>query len=169
MSRDSQLDLSWNAVDNVNFYTVKKAASPSGPFEVVAANITEPAYRVGGVPNGVTEYYAVSATNVAGESEDSASVSGVALAQIGTPSLTAEAGDAQVTLSWTPAAQANRYTLKRATSIEGPYTILAADVTGTNYYRHEVWLTVSLTTTKYLPQTSRVPAWNPLLQRLAPY
>jgi pectin methylesterase-like acyl-CoA thioesterase len=133
VSRDSQLDLSWNAVDNVSFYTVKKAASPSGPFEVVASNITELAYRVGGVLDGVTEYYAVTATNVAGESEVSASVSGVSLAQIGTPSLTAEAGDAQVKLSWTPAAQANRYMLKRATSIEGPYTILAENLTGTNY------------------------------------
>ena len=132
VSRDSQLDLSWNAVDNVNFYG-EKSGQPVGTLEVVAANITVPAYRLGGVPDGVTEYYAVTATNVAGESEVSASVSGVALAQIGTPSLTAEAGDAQVTLSWTPAAQADRYTLKRATSIEGPYTILAADVTGTNY------------------------------------
>lgn len=133
VSRDSQMDLSWNAVDNVNFYTVKKAASPSGPFEIVAANITELTYRVGGVPNGVTEYYVVSASNVAGESVDSAPASGVALAQIGTPVLTAEAGHSQVALSWTPAAAANRYMLKRATSIEGPYTIVVANLTGTNY------------------------------------
>lgn len=132
-SRDSQLDLSWNAVDNVNFYTVKKAANPSGPFEVVAANITQSAYRVGGVPNGVTEYYTVSATNVAGESADAALATGVALAQIGTPSLTAEAGVAKVMLSWTPAAAANRYMLKRATNKEGPYTIVAENLTGTNY------------------------------------
>lgn len=132
-SRDSQLDLSWNAVDNVNFYTLKKAADPSGPFEVIADNITEPAYRVGGVPNGVTEYYAVSAVNVAGESADSTPVSGVALAQIGTPSLMAEADQAKVMLSWTPAAEANRYVLKRAANIEGPYTIVNANLTGTNY------------------------------------
>lgn len=132
-SRDSQLDLSWNAVDNVNFYTVKKAADPAGPYEIVASNITESAFRVGGLPNGVAQYFAVTATNVAGESADSAPVSGVALGQIGTPSLTAEAGNAQVTLNWTPAAEANRYLLKRATDIEGPYTIVAANVTGTNY------------------------------------
>jgi pectin methylesterase-like acyl-CoA thioesterase len=112
---------------------VKKADSPSGSFEVVATNITEPAYRLGGVPNGETKYYAVTAANVAGESEDSASLSGVALAQIVTPSLTAEAGNAQVMLSWTPAAQGSRYTLKRATSIEGTYTILAENLTETNY------------------------------------
>ncbi|MBD0384052.1 pectinesterase family protein [Paenibacillus sedimenti] len=132
-SRDSQVDLSWNPVDNVNFYTVKKAADPAGPYEIVADHITDSAYRVGGVTNGVTGYYAVSATNVAGESADSAPVTGVARAQIGTPVLTAEAGHAQVTLNWTQAAEANRYVLKRATNIEGPYTVLADNLPGTTY------------------------------------
>jgi large repetitive protein len=132
-SRDSQLDLSWNAVDNVNFYTVKKAADPAGPYEVVASNITETAYRVGGVQNGVTQYFVVTATNVSGESDNSALASGVALAHIGTPGLTAEAGNAQVTLNWTPAAEADRYVLKRATVAEGPFTIIADHVSGTNY------------------------------------
>ncbi|MDQ0114579.1 pectinesterase family protein [Paenibacillus harenae] len=132
-SRDSQLDLSWNAVDNVNFYTVKKAADPAGPYEVVASNITETAYRAGGVSNGATQYFTVTATNVAGESVDSAPASGAALAHIGTPGLTAEGGNAKVTLNWTSAAESDHYLLKRATDIEGPYTIVAEHLSGTNY------------------------------------
>lgn len=47
--------------------------------------------------------------------------------------LTATAGDAQVGLSWDAVSGATSYTVMRATASGGPYTAIAAGVTGTSY------------------------------------
>jgi len=47
--------------------------------------------------------------------------------------LTAAAGNAQVTLSWTASSGAASYNVKRATTSGGPYTTVATGVTGTTY------------------------------------
>ncbi|MCD1261315.1 cellulase family glycosylhydrolase [Paenibacillus athensensis] len=47
--------------------------------------------------------------------------------------LSATAGNAQVALSWSPSAQATGYNVKRATASGGPYTTVAAGVSGTSY------------------------------------
>ncbi|WP_375143108.1 cellulose binding domain-containing protein [Paenibacillus sp. D2_2] len=47
--------------------------------------------------------------------------------------LTATAGNAQVTLSWTASSGATGYNVKRATTSGGPYTTVASGVTATSY------------------------------------
>ncbi|MCZ8520327.1 MULTISPECIES: endo-1,4-beta-xylanase [Paenibacillus] len=47
--------------------------------------------------------------------------------------LTASAGNAQASLSWSASAGAASYTVKRAATSGGPYTTVAAGVTGTSY------------------------------------
>ncbi|RKP53164.1 glycoside hydrolase [Cohnella endophytica] len=47
--------------------------------------------------------------------------------------LTAKAGNAQATLSWTASSGATSYTVKRATTSGGPYTAVATGVTSTTY------------------------------------
>jgi beta-lactamase superfamily II metal-dependent hydrolase len=47
--------------------------------------------------------------------------------------LTATAGNAQVSLSWTASTGATSYNVKRATATGGPYTVVASGVTATTY------------------------------------
>ena len=47
--------------------------------------------------------------------------------------LTATAGNAQVSLSWTASTGATSYNVKRATATGGPYSVVASGVTGTTY------------------------------------
>lgn len=47
--------------------------------------------------------------------------------------LTATAGNAQISLSWTASSGATSYNVKRATTSGGPYTTIATNVTGTSY------------------------------------
>ncbi len=47
--------------------------------------------------------------------------------------LTATAGNAQISLSWSASSGATSYTVKRATTSGGPYTNVATNITGTNY------------------------------------
>ncbi|SMC72153.1 SPRY domain-containing protein [Sporomusa malonica] len=49
------------------------------------------------------------------------------------PRLSATAGDARVTLSWTTVIGATGYNVKRATTAGGPYTTIASNVTGPSY------------------------------------
>lgn len=47
--------------------------------------------------------------------------------------LTASAGNAQVSLTWTASTGATSYSVKRALSASGPFTTVAANVSGTSY------------------------------------
>ena len=47
--------------------------------------------------------------------------------------LTATAGRKKITLSWIASPGATSYTVKRALSSGGPYTLIATSVTGTTY------------------------------------
>ncbi|MCG7377735.1 glycoside hydrolase family 6 protein [Paenibacillus sp. ACRSA] len=47
--------------------------------------------------------------------------------------LTASAGNAQVSLAWTASAGATSYSVKRALSASGPFTTIAANVSGTSF------------------------------------
>ncbi|MCS7464380.1 pectinesterase family protein [Paenibacillus doosanensis] len=133
ISRNSQIDLSWNAMDNVNSYTVKRSPVKEGPYVAVAANITNPFYRVGGLSNQAAYYYVVSATNVGGEGPDSAPLQASAYEPPGTPSVTAQAGDGQIALSWPAVQGADGYDIKRSDAYEGPYTVIASRVQTTSY------------------------------------
>jgi xyloglucan-specific exo-beta-1,4-glucanase len=78
---DRQVVLNWNSVPNAAGYNVKQSQilGGGGPYTVIATNLTALSYTNSGLVNGNTYYYVVSATNAAGESPDSASVSVVPL------------------------------------------------------------------------------------------
>ncbi|MEK5026081.1 pectinesterase family protein [Paenibacillus sp. FSL M7-1046] len=133
VSRNAQLELSWNAVKYAESYTVKQWNATADRYEPVAEGLTDTAYRIGGLTNGQTYRFVISAVNVAGEGGDSLPVEAQPLPALATPEVTVQAGDSAVKVNWTAVGDAQSYRVTRALSPEGPYELLAAEISGTSY------------------------------------
>ena len=74
---DSQVNLTWDAETGPIRYSVKRSATSGGPYTILAPPpvLTTNQFSDTGVSPGITYYYVVSATNVAGEGPNSAQVS----------------------------------------------------------------------------------------------
>lgn len=70
---DGQVGLAWNASSGATDYRVKRSTTPGGPYTQIATPAAT-TYTDTAVTNGTTYYYVVSATNIAGESANSAQV-----------------------------------------------------------------------------------------------
>ncbi|WP_339278182.1 pectinesterase family protein [Paenibacillus sp. FSL W8-0426] len=133
LARDSQAKLTWQGVDQASYYTVKRGTREEGPFVTVASRTTRPFYRDGGLENGTTYYYVVSATGIGGEGADAVPVAVTPTAALSTPTAAVESLPNAVRLVWEPVEGAAAYLIKRADSVEGPYEIIAEGETGTSY------------------------------------
>jgi hypothetical protein len=71
---NGQVTLSWSASSGATSYNVKRSTTSGGPYTTVASPSTT-SYTDGGLTNGTTYYYVVSAVNTAGESANSTQVS----------------------------------------------------------------------------------------------
>lgn len=93
------LRISWLGVVTASGYNVKRATSPSGPYETIA-RVGGTSYTDSGLAPGATWFYAVSAINLNGESADSAAISGTT--PVDPPQLTTtySASTAQLTVAW---------------------------------------------------------------------
>ncbi len=135
---DRKIDLTWTPpAGPVTSYTVKRADVAGGPYTPVASGIPGTSYSNTGLDNGRTYYYVVSASNAAGEGNDSGEISAVPAPPPlpGAPgNLNATAGNAKIDLSWTAATGVvSGYTVKRSTVASGPYTNVVTGVTGLTY------------------------------------
>lgn len=68
---DSQVTLSWIAVDGATSYNVKRSTTAGGTYTTIASNVTDTSYIDTSVTNGTTYYYVVTAVNADGESSNS--------------------------------------------------------------------------------------------------
>ena len=144
---NAQVGLGWSPSTGASSYTLSRATTSAGPYSVVAHPSTT-TYTDTGLTNGTTYYYEVSATNSAGTSANSAPVGAKPTAPVTIPAvptgLAATPGNAQVGLGWSPSTGASSYTLSRATTSAGPYSVVAHPSTttytdtgltnGTTYY-----------------------------------
>ena len=134
---NQQVTVSWNAVAEATTYNLKRGTTNGGPYPTVVSGITGTSRVDGGLANGTTYYYVVSAQNTAGESANSAQVSATPTGPAAPPppaNLTASPGTRKkIDLAWSASAGATSYTVKRATVSGGPYANVAAGVTGTAY------------------------------------
>ncbi|MDQ3259012.1 MAG: fibronectin type III domain-containing protein, partial [Acidobacteriota bacterium] len=132
--RNASVTLSWAASAGATTYNVKRSSASGGPHATIATGVTTTSYSNTGLANGTTYYYVVSAVNANGESDNSAEASATPLAPPAAPTgLTATAGNAQVSLTWTASAGATSYNVKRATTAGGPYASIVTGVTTTGY------------------------------------
>ncbi len=68
---DSQLTLSWTAVDGAISYNVKRSTTSGGTYTTIASNVSGTSYVDTSVTNGIIYYYVVTAVNADGESNNS--------------------------------------------------------------------------------------------------
>ncbi len=132
---NAQASLTWSASSGATSYNVKRATINGGPYTPIAVS-TSTAFTDTPLANGTTYYYVVSAANSAGESANSAQVGATPQAPVVPPSppgsLTATAGNAQASLTWSASSGATGYKVKRSVTSGGPYTFIAAP-TATSY------------------------------------
>jgi fibronectin type 3 domain-containing protein len=131
------VNLNWSSASGATSYSVKRSTTTGGPYSTIAATVTGVTYADTTVTNGTTYYYVVTAANGGGESTNSNESSATPTAPISVPAvpinITATAGDAQISLSWSAVATASGYKVKRSTTAGGPYTTVAENISGTPY------------------------------------
>lgn len=75
----SGMTVTWSAASGATSYTVRRATSSSGPFNVLASGVTGTTYSDSTATPGTPWYYQVSAVNAQGESDSSTVVEGLTL------------------------------------------------------------------------------------------
>jgi hypothetical protein len=130
--------LTWtNAPLSAVAYAVKRATNSGGPYTLLGQGITEgmplTTFTDASPVNGATNYYVVTALNAVAESDNSAEAAlGLGLwatAPAAPSGLTATAGSGNVTLNWTGPTNASSFKIKRATTSNGTYDVIASNVT----------------------------------------
>ena len=96
---NGQVALSWSAVSGATGYTVKKGPSLAGPFSAFQS-VTSPAFVNTGLTNGTTYFYAVSAVNAAGESDNSDAAQATPIAPPPATFATQDIGNVVLAGSW---------------------------------------------------------------------
>ena len=130
---NAQVSLSWNASTGATSYTVLRSTTSGGSYSSVVTGLTATTYVDTGLTNGTAYYYVVQALNAAGPSPNSNQASATPSAPPAAPTLSASAGNAQVSLTWTASTGAGSYNVLRSTTSGGPYTTLTTGLTVTSY------------------------------------
>ncbi|AEI43151.1 hypothetical protein KCX80_19870 [Paenibacillus mucilaginosus] len=125
-----RVDLSWTGSPGAAVYQVKRSTGSGGPYTVIGSTYGT-SYRDTGAVDGQTYYYVVSAENVSARSMNTLQVRAVPYtAPKGAPAAptgtVTEAAYGQIVLHWDAVRDASEYTIKRASSYNGPYTTIAS-------------------------------------------
>jgi fibronectin type 3 domain-containing protein len=135
-SGNGSITLNWTAVAGAASYNVYQGASAGAEGTTpVATGVTGASYTVSGLSNGTTYYFVVSAVNSAGISPASNEASAAPAGPPAVPAgLTATAGNGQITLNWSAAANATGYNVYQGTATGAEAaTPIATGLTTTSY------------------------------------
>jgi len=125
-----QVSLRWNPIEGAATYSLRRATDEAGPYALVSANILKPVCTDTALAGGLAYYYTVTATKGGHESVDSPPVK-VILPPATPGNLTLSLEKKRLVASWAASPGAASYALKRATSDEGPYRVVASGITET--------------------------------------
>jgi fibronectin type 3 domain-containing protein len=131
---NTQVTLNWTAATAAANYTVKRATT-SGAETSLATGILGTSYTNTGLTNNTTYYYVVDSVNslgTPGPNSSEVSIAPNATLPLAPTGVTATAGNANVTVSWTASTGASNYTIRRGTATGGPYGTTATVTTTTD-------------------------------------
>jgi fibronectin type 3 domain-containing protein len=123
--------ITWNASTGATAYDVLRSTTSGSGYTAIAYSVTGTSYADTSVTDGTTYYYEVTAVNSGGQSASSAQTAALPIAA--PTNLAATGNTGSVALTWTTTTGATSFDVKRAVISGGPYTTVAADVTGTSY------------------------------------
>jgi fibronectin type 3 domain-containing protein len=127
----TQINLSWNASAGATGYNLKRSSISGGPYTTVS-NQAGTTYSDTELSSGTNYYYVVTAENSVGEGTASSEIS--ALTVPASPGdVVVTAGNGEATITWSASTGASSYTVERASSSGGPFTIVASGVTSLSY------------------------------------
>jgi fibronectin type 3 domain-containing protein len=130
---NAQCALVWNAAAGASAYNVKQSTNYGGPFTTVGSGVSGLNFTVTGLPNGLTNYFVVSAVSNSVESVNSTQVSALPNGPTPAPAgLSATTLDSMIILNWNAVPGAGTYNAKYSTTNGGPYTTYGATVGATN-------------------------------------
>ncbi|MGO8672686.1 MAG: PKD domain-containing protein [Capsulimonadaceae bacterium] len=131
----AQVTLSWGSVSAATSYGIYRATTSGAEGTTAVAASSGTSYTDAGLSNGVTYYYKIAAVNAAGTSAQSPQACATPEPPIpGAPtSLSATAGNGQVSLTWTGSAGAASYGIYRATASGAEGNTAIATASGTSF------------------------------------
>jgi fibronectin type 3 domain-containing protein len=146
---EKAIGLNWTRSADASSYIILRAASEKGPFTPLGSPVEGDRFTDASLIDGTRYFYQVRAANAAGQSAPSQIASTVAGEPAAPADLATLAGDRRVTLTWTPPARANTYSLERSENRDGPFTEIAvnlaaprftdATITNGRLYYYRVW------------------------------
>lgn len=136
MGRDTQAEIHWDEVEGATHYAIYRSLD-GRQYDLVQDRYLHTAYRDGGLVNGQVYYYAVTASNIGGESEKSAPVAVTPTQSLPTPTVSLTPLDQAIMLEWQGEDSAV-YTIQRAEALAGPYEVIAEDVSALIYLDRNV-------------------------------
>lgn len=130
---DRVVTLTWHDMVNAESYIIKRATTKGGPYTLVADQITTNTYTESNLSNATPYYYIIIAKkNSVGESQPSNEIEVIPGVQRPT-NVIIQKVDAGIRLSWDLVNDASSYKVKRSETLEGPYTTIQDNITGTDY------------------------------------
>jgi cellulose 1,4-beta-cellobiosidase len=129
--------LQWNASSGATSYNVKRGTTSGG--ETFLNSTSSTSFTDNTALNGTQYYYVVTAVKSGLESgnsnEAAAKPTAPPVAPLPPTNLSASRGPGKkaITLKWTGSAGATSYTVKRALTSGGPYSVVASGITGTSF------------------------------------
>ncbi len=130
---NARVTLTWEAVADATAYRIFRSSDAAPEWKLVA-KVTTLTFKNTGLTNGVTYSYRVAANNMGGDGPSTDTVTATPVAAPPAPSsVSATAGDRQVSITWTAVPEATAYNLFRSTRSGRTGVAIASAMTATSY------------------------------------
>jgi len=120
-------NLQWNPLPGAVSYHLFRSEFGTGPFLPLASGVTGTTFTDHAMPSG-TYHYRVAGANSSGLGPATGSVPVAVATASPTPptDVSAEGGASRIMIAWNPSVKAAGYTVKRAITSDGPFTVIGS-------------------------------------------